>query len=95
MLGTLLRDLIVSSREEDVVVDRFASLSKREREVISLVAEGLDHEAISELLYLSPNTTRTHIQNVLRKLEVHSRLEAITLVTRYHLLERFATTESD
>ncbi|HEX6208403.1 MAG TPA: response regulator transcription factor, partial [Actinomycetota bacterium] len=51
-------------------------LTPREREVLSLVARGLDNARIANALYLSPHTVRTHVGNILRKLEVHSRAEA-------------------
>ena len=44
---------------------------------------GLDRSAIGARLFLSPNTVRTHIQNVLRKLEVHSSIEAVGLALRH------------
>lgn len=90
MLGVLLRDLIDRRREEDEVVARFSKLSKRERAVLALLVEGHDHDDIADRLVLSPHTARTHLQNVLRKLGVHSRLEAVALVTRHNLGERFA-----
>lgn len=53
-----------------------ARLTPREREVLSLLAHGLNNRGIAETLYLSPHTVRTHVGNILRKLEVHSRAEA-------------------
>jgi DNA-binding NarL/FixJ family response regulator len=90
MLGFLLRRLIQRRRVDDAVLDRFSRLSRREKEVFALVVEGRDHRAIAEMLVLSPHTARTHIQNVLEKLEVHSRMEAATLAIEHQLIERFA-----
>lgn len=90
MLGGLLRGLIRRRRDEDVAVDRFSRLSPREKEVFALLVEGYDHHNIAETLVVSPHTARTHIQNVLEKLEVHSRLEALALAVEHKLLERFA-----
>ncbi|MGH9063308.1 MAG: LuxR C-terminal-related transcriptional regulator [Acidimicrobiales bacterium] len=95
MLGTLLRGLIRSRREDDAALGRFTNLSAREREVLALVAAGLDRQAISDQLYLSQHTARTHIQNILTKLGVHSQQEAATFVLDHDLLERFADTERD
>ena len=89
MLGALLHDLIERRREEDAALERFSQLSRREREVISLLVQGHDHDAIGKLLVISPETSRTHIQNSLSKLGVHSRLEATALVMQHNLLERF------
>ena len=59
-----------------------SSPSLREDEVLRLLAEGLDGFAISEKLFISPATVRNHVQHILTKLEVHSRLEAVTLALR-------------
>jgi len=89
MLGGLLKHLIRRRREEDAVVARFATLTRREQEVLALLVDGLDQEAIARRLVVSKNTARTHVQKVLSKLGVHSRLEAVALVDRYDLLVRF------
>ncbi len=60
-----------------------ASLTRREREVLALVAEGLDSRAIANRLTLSLATVRNHVQNILRKLGVRSRLEAAVLYVRF------------
>jgi DNA-binding NarL/FixJ family response regulator len=54
-------------------------LSLREREVLALLGRGWSNESIGSVLYISPHTVRTHVQNILEKLELHSRLEAATL----------------
>ena len=53
-------------------------LTRREREVLTLLTRGLTTMEISETLSISPHTVRNHIQNILDKLQVHSRVEAIT-----------------
>jgi DNA-binding NarL/FixJ family response regulator len=93
LLGGLLRSLIDRRREEDTTVERFSRLSIQERRVLRLLTEGSDQAAIATALFVSPHTVRTHIQNLIRKLEVHSRLEAVALVTRFGLLERFTREE--
>jgi DNA-binding NarL/FixJ family response regulator len=55
------------------------SLSGRERQVLGLLARGYSNRHIAEVCYLSLNTVRTHVQNVLVKLGVHSKLEAAAL----------------
>lgn len=89
MLGVLLRSLIRRRREDDSALDRFSRLSRREREVLALIVEGLDNPGIARALVVSPNTARTHVQNVLAKLSVHSRLEAATLAMQHQLITRF------
>jgi len=57
--------------------DAVAQLSARERTVLELLREGLSTEAIARRLAVSKNTVRTHVQRILMKLQVHSRLEAV------------------
>ncbi len=87
MLGALLSRLIVRRREQDVALRRTAQLTKREKEVLALLADGADKHAIAQALVISPQTARTHIQNVLAKLRVHSRLEAVALIRQNGILE--------
>jgi DNA-binding NarL/FixJ family response regulator len=61
-------------------------LTPREREVLGLLTEGESSASIARLLSLSPNTVRTHIQNVLTKLGVHSRFEAASFAVRHGVL---------
>jgi PAS domain S-box-containing protein len=62
--------------------DHLSALTPRERDVLQLLTEGLDGKAIAEQLYLSPATVRNHIQHILAKLGVHSRVEAVALALR-------------
>ena len=54
-------------------------LSPREREVMHLMAEGLTAEAIGERLGISVETVRTHVRNVIRKLQARNRVHAVAL----------------
>jgi DNA-binding NarL/FixJ family response regulator len=78
MLGGLLRDLIDKRRRDDERFQRFTLLTRREREILGLLGEGQDQDDIARTLVISPQTARTHIQNILTKLEVHSRMEAVS-----------------
>ena len=62
------------------------SLSERERQILALLARGYSNRRIAEASYLSLNTVRTHVQNVLVKLGVHSKLEAAALAVRRGLV---------
>jgi len=62
------------------------SLSERERQILTLLARGYSNRRIAESCYLSINTVRTHVQNVLIKLGVHSKLEAVALAVRRGLV---------
>jgi len=65
-----------------------ADLTARELEVLGLVAEGLSNAAIAKRLWLSVNTVRNHVANLLGKLGVHSKLEALAVATREGLLDQ-------
>jgi DNA-binding NarL/FixJ family response regulator len=61
-------------------------LTRRELEVLRLLAEGLDQAAIARRLVISPKTVGTHIEHILEKLSVHSRAQAVAVAYRDHLL---------
>lgn len=61
-------------------------LTQREREVLALLARGTTSAEMARRLGISPNTLRTHVQSVLTKLQVHSRLEAASFAIRNDLL---------
>jgi DNA-binding NarL/FixJ family response regulator len=61
-------------------------LSAREIEILEQLARGRSNEAISEIFVLSPNTVRTHIQNIIKKMGVHSKLEATTLALQLGII---------
>ncbi len=65
---------------------RATRLSRREREVLGLLADGAGTDTISELLYISRNTVRAHVQRVITKLGAHSKLEAVAVARRRGLL---------
>jgi PAS domain S-box-containing protein len=62
------------------------ALSDREREVLRLLAAGASTKAIAKQLFISPATVRNHVANILAKLDVCSRLEAVTLALRNRLV---------
>jgi DNA-binding NarL/FixJ family response regulator len=64
-----------------------ALLTKREREVVRLLAQGHSNRAISAELYVSLHTVRNHVQNILEKLNAHSKLEAVAVARREGLLD--------
>jgi two-component system, NarL family, nitrate/nitrite response regulator NarL len=64
-----------------------SGLTPREREVLELLVAGLGSRAIADELQISMNTVRTHVQSVLMKLQVHSRLEAAAFAVRHDLVE--------
>jgi DNA-binding NarL/FixJ family response regulator len=87
LLGPLITDLKRRIHEHDLAMRRLSRLSQREREVLGLLTEGADKESIAARLVISPETARTHVQNVLGKLGVHSRLEAAAFVAQSGIRE--------
>jgi len=84
-MGPVLQLLMRDSRpEQDDGGELLAVLTRREREVLSCLATGTNRRDLAEHLHVSPNTVRTHLQNLMNKLGVHSALEAVAL-TRSHL----------
>ncbi len=86
MLPELFRRLIdLGDRASDTPLSR---LSPREREVLALLGRGWSNSKIGEELFISPHTVRTHVQNILQKLEMHSKLEAATFAMQNDLPTR-------
>jgi DNA-binding NarL/FixJ family response regulator len=61
-------------------------LTDRENEVLEQLSKGLSYTKIADNLFLSPSTVRKHIENIYKKLQVHSKLEAIEKAKRNHLI---------
>jgi two-component system nitrate/nitrite response regulator NarL len=72
--------------QPDEKMARFAGyLTPRERQVLGLLMEGASNKDMARRLSIRSNTVRTHVQNVLTKLQVHTRLGAVTLAVRQGL----------
>jgi DNA-binding NarL/FixJ family response regulator len=61
-------------------------LTEREREILTLLAQGMRNEGIASQLYISPQTVQTHVRNILGKLRVHSKLEAVAFAVRHQAI---------
>jgi DNA-binding NarL/FixJ family response regulator len=66
-------------REASMLLD---DLTDREREILQLLAEGMRNEGIATKLFISPQTVQTHVRNILGKLRVHSKLEAVAFAVK-------------
>jgi DNA-binding NarL/FixJ family response regulator len=77
MLDDYLRHL-----SQKGIVDRYQSLSEREREIFQLIAEGHSNKEIAELLSVSPSTIETHRTHIFQKLDVHSTAELVLYAVR-------------
>lgn len=71
--------------EEDPEAPKIASLTAREREIVSLVCEGLKNKQIAERLFISDTTVRHHLTSIFSKLDVSDRLELVIYFYRYGL----------
>ncbi len=69
-----------AQRQADVLLAR---LTEREGEILRLLGEGMRNEEIADRLVISAQTVQTHVRNILSKLRVHSRLEAVTFAARH------------
>ncbi len=76
------------ARPASVTPDSASRLTRRELQVLGLLADGLGQAEIAGQLFISPTTVATHIQRVLTKLGAHSRAQAVALAHREHLLDR-------
>jgi two-component system NarL family response regulator len=62
-------------------------LTDRELQVLKLVAQGLSNREVAEQLFISENTVKNHVRNILEKLQLHSRMEAVMYAMREKLLD--------
>ena len=86
-LIALLRLAGQSREEERAARASIEQLTRREMQVLQSLAEGLTNREIAERLHMSVDTERTHMMNILSKLGVHSRLQALLFAARYGLIE--------
>jgi DNA-binding NarL/FixJ family response regulator len=88
--ATLTRLLAQVAREREEKRDALAllnDLTDREREILGLLAEGMRNDEIATKLYISPQTVQTHVRNILGKLRVHSKLEAVAFAVRHGAIQ--------
>jgi DNA-binding NarL/FixJ family response regulator len=78
---------VAAARERSAARNPIEQLTPRELEVLRALAEGLASNQICERLFIAPNTLRTHVQNIMSKLRVHSKLEAVAVALRYRLVD--------
>ena len=92
----LFRDVTATKELLGLVRERLAEpataaatgepLTRRELDVLRMIATGVSTKAVADKLHVSPATVRNHVQNILGKLGAHSRLEAVAMATRQRLL---------
>jgi len=88
MAAKLLSEFAAMSKRADEP-DKLPAprLTDREMQVLRLVARGLANREIAKELFISENTVKNHIRNILEKLHLHSRMEAVVYAVREKLLE--------
>lgn len=87
LMTTVLESLLSSEQVRQQESELLGSLSSREIDVLSCLTRGLTRQQIADRFVLSPHTVRTHINNVLRKLDVHSTLAAVSIARKSGLAD--------
>jgi DNA-binding NarL/FixJ family response regulator len=88
MASKLLNEFAAMARKDEEKQQMPAPrLTDREMEVLTLVAQGLNNRDIAKELFISENTVKNHVRNILEKLHLHSRMEAVVYAVREKLLE--------
>ena len=88
MASKLLNEFNALARQADEK-PRLAAprLTTRELEVLKLVAQGMSNRDVAEQLFIAENTVKNHVRNILEKLQLHSRMEAVVYAVREKLLD--------
>jgi DNA-binding NarL/FixJ family response regulator len=84
--GAVYVDPVLAGVLASAESERIPQLTKREREVLRLLADGLTNEEIGKRLFLSPETVRTHVQKAMRRLEANTRTQAVAVALRQSLI---------
>jgi DNA-binding NarL/FixJ family response regulator len=82
-IASKVLSIIKNDREKSV--QTFA-LTSRELQILQKIGKGENHKKISEDLFISPKTVRNHIENIYKKLQVHNKVEAVTLAIKNKLI---------
>ena len=87
MASKLLTEFAAWSRRTGPASVSGPTLTERELEVLRLVAQGMANKDIAKELFISENTVKNHVRNILEKLQIHSRMEAVMIAVRQKLIE--------
>lgn len=100
--GGIAMDGPQSEPVDVAAVSAISQLSRREREVLQELVDGKSHEAAAQDLYISHHTFRTHVKNILTKLDAHSSIEAVSIAvcagvrpSRMHTMEESGEARTD
>ena len=86
ILGLIRERLAIPATLVPAAPDGTGALTRRELEILHIIATGVNTKDAAERLHVSPATIRNHVQNILGKLGAHSRLEAVAYATRNRLI---------
>jgi DNA-binding NarL/FixJ family response regulator len=77
MAGSLFTEIINTAMNGSQKIDfrHAVQMTKRERQIIELIADGMTNKEIGNILHLSPYTVKSHVHNILEKMALHTRLE--------------------
>ena len=78
---------MIKKSEERVNVPAPPRLTEREMEVLRLVAKGMNNRDVARTLFISENTVKNHVRNILEKLQLHSRMEAVLYAFRENMID--------
>ena len=91
MAGKLLNEFATLARrdaeDEPAKHAPAPKLTDREMQVLKLIARGMNNRDIAKELFISENTVKNHVRNILEKLQIHSRMEAVMIAVREKLIE--------
>src|SRR3984957_18789885 len=84
--GTYIDPVLAGVLAGPLAAERLPSLTKREREVLRLLSDGMRNEQVASVLLISPLTVRSHVKNAMKKLEADTRTQAVASALRQSLI---------
>ena len=84
--GTYVDPVLAGVLAAPAVTESLPALTRREREVLRLLADGLSNEEIGKQLFISPETVRTHVRKAMGKLDADTRTQAVATALRQSLI---------
>lgn len=84
--GTYVDPTLAGSLADPAATERIPALTRRERDVLRLLADGLSNEEVAKRLFISPETVRTHVRKAMRKLDADTRTQAVATALRQQLI---------
>jgi DNA-binding CsgD family transcriptional regulator len=78
--------VLAGSLADPTATGRIQTLTRRERDVLRLLSDGLSNEDAAKRLFISPETVRTHVRKAMRKLDADTRTQAVATALRQSLI---------